>query len=179
MSHIRSPKCFYVQVDLQAADQAIWALQTAQHILMSEMSIEALRPDVLLAARFKKDQLWYRAKVLRVVDKQRVLVYYVDYGNEEIVNITEVMPLASEFVGRPALCVKCTLQDFLGDGQFDLNLTTQSMKKLTLNEERLEVRFHDSFVMTDHVERSQVYPCQIHIGEKRLHLIQEIFKSNH
>jgi staphylococcal nuclease domain-containing protein 1 len=39
----------------------------------------------LLAARFTADNEWYRARVEKVEPNNRISVYFVDYGNREII----------------------------------------------------------------------------------------------
>lgn len=39
----------------------------------------------LLAARFTADNEWYRARVEKIEGTNRVSVYFVDYGNREII----------------------------------------------------------------------------------------------
>ncbi|XP_053597655.1 staphylococcal nuclease domain-containing protein 1 [Microplitis demolitor] len=50
----------------------------------------------LVAAKFSGDGEWYRAKVEKVAGSN-VSVLYVDYGNREIVNVTQVAPLPAEY----------------------------------------------------------------------------------
>lgn len=46
----------------------------------------------LLAARFSADNEWYRARVEKIEGNSRVFVFFLDYGNREI--ITELSQLA-------------------------------------------------------------------------------------
>lgn len=39
----------------------------------------------LLAARFTADNEWYRARVEKIEGNNRVSVYFVDYGNREVI----------------------------------------------------------------------------------------------
>jgi staphylococcal nuclease domain-containing protein 1 len=39
----------------------------------------------LLAARFTQDNEWYRARVEKIEGNNRVSVYFIDYGNREII----------------------------------------------------------------------------------------------
>ncbi|XP_057342022.1 staphylococcal nuclease domain-containing protein 1 [Microplitis mediator] len=50
----------------------------------------------LVAAKFSGDGEWYRAKVEKVAGSN-VSVLYVDYGNREVVNVTQVAPLPAEY----------------------------------------------------------------------------------
>ncbi|CAD6237210.1 GSCOCG00002195001-RA-CDS [Cotesia congregata] len=53
----------------------------------------------LVAAKFSGDGEWYRAKVEKVAGTN-ISVLYVDYGNREVVNVTQVAPLPAEFSGE-------------------------------------------------------------------------------
>lgn len=52
----------------------------------------------LVAAMFTGDDQWYRAKVEKI-SGSNVSVFYIDYGNREVVNVTRVAPLPAEFAG--------------------------------------------------------------------------------
>lgn len=39
----------------------------------------------LLAARFTQDNEWYRARVEKIEGNNRVSVYFIDYGNREVI----------------------------------------------------------------------------------------------
>ncbi|XP_034937928.1 staphylococcal nuclease domain-containing protein 1 [Chelonus insularis] len=53
----------------------------------------------LVAAKFSGDGMWYRAKVEKVAGTN-ISVFYIDYGNREVVNVTQVAPLPSEFTNE-------------------------------------------------------------------------------
>ncbi|XP_075991431.1 staphylococcal nuclease domain-containing protein 1 [Anticarsia gemmatalis] len=67
----------------------------------------------ICAARFTMDDQWYRAKVEKVTDDKMAHIFYIDYGNREVVSITRLAslpagtesdpPYASEYV---LCCVK-------------------------------------------------------------------------
>lgn len=40
----------------------------------------------LLAARFTADNEWYRARVEKIEGNNRISVYFVDYGNREVIS---------------------------------------------------------------------------------------------
>src|SRR6218665_1433444 len=62
-------------------------------------------PDVgdICACQYSGDKLWYRAEVEDVVSRSRVVVRYVDYGNEEEVEISSICELSREFKVIPKL----------------------------------------------------------------------------
>ncbi|CAG2064807.1 unnamed protein product, partial [Timema podura] len=50
----------------------------------------------ICAAKFPHDNLWYRARVEKV-SGPNVTVFYIDYGNREIINVTSCASLPSSF----------------------------------------------------------------------------------
>ncbi|KAF9415074.1 hypothetical protein BGZ94_000197 [Podila epigama] len=105
VSEIVSGGHFYVQV----INQNIQKLEK----LMSELGIhhkaqasapENWKPRVneIVSAKFTEDNQWYRAKVIRnVPESKSVEVIYVDYGNAEVIPLTRVVPLPSQFNSLP------------------------------------------------------------------------------
>ena len=58
--------------------------------------------------RFAQDSLWYRGKVLEIIQNE-VTVQYVDYGNTETKNINEIKLMHPSFYTLPAQAIKCSL----------------------------------------------------------------------
>ncbi|CAK1588273.1 unnamed protein product [Parnassius mnemosyne] len=52
----------------------------------------------ICAARFTLDDQWYRAKVEKITDDKKAHIFYIDYGNREVVSYTRlaVLPPGSE-----------------------------------------------------------------------------------
>lgn len=68
--------------------QDMWGLGTA-------------RPGVVCAAWDSRDELWYRARVERVVRARIVLVTYVDFGNRSVVSQHRLLRLFPQFMRLP------------------------------------------------------------------------------
>lgn len=52
----------------------------------------------LVSAQFSQDNVWYRARVLRVNPaRKEASITFVDYGNNEIAPFTRIKPLAPQF----------------------------------------------------------------------------------
>ncbi|KAG6452178.1 staphylococcal nuclease domain-containing protein 1 [Manduca sexta] len=47
----------------------------------------------ICAARFSVDDQWYRARIEKITEDKMVHVFYIDYGNREVVDITRLAPL--------------------------------------------------------------------------------------
>ncbi len=62
-----------------------------------------------LMARYSEDGCWYRCRVVAVRTKTKVEVAYVDYGNEELVEVSELKPLPKSLTNQPAIAIECAL----------------------------------------------------------------------
>ena len=62
----------------------------------------------LLAARFTQDNEWYRARVEKIEGNNRISVYFVDYGNREVITdparLTTLPPGFSQLPGQAHEC---------------------------------------------------------------------------
>lgn len=63
----------------------------------------------LLAARFTADNEWYRARVEKIEANNRISVYFVDYGNREL--ITEVNRLTALPIGTSITFQNCRREE--------------------------------------------------------------------
>ena len=53
-----------------------------------------IKRGTLCAAKFKVDNRWYRAKVLKSIGKGQIEVEFIDFGNIEVVNGEELKKLS-------------------------------------------------------------------------------------
>jgi hypothetical protein len=63
------------------------------------INFDEIKKDKLFCTKFSKDNNWYRVRVLRTptdLDK-KVLIDFVDYGNEENVDIDSLKEIPDEF----------------------------------------------------------------------------------
>lgn len=60
-------------------------------------------------ARFPDDDNWYRARV-RELKGNKVVVDYVDYGNEQEVEVSDLRTITPELIRLPAQAMKCGLK---------------------------------------------------------------------
>jgi hypothetical protein len=81
----------------------------------------------IVAAQFTQDLSWYRAKIVDIDEKSKILkdffcvkynfllkentvfVYYVDFGNSEIVSITSLRHLEPDDLITHGQAIPCTL----------------------------------------------------------------------
>lgn len=60
-------------------------------------------------ARFPDDDNWYRARV-RDTKGKKVVVDYVDYGNEQEVEVSDLRTMTADLIKLPAQALKCALK---------------------------------------------------------------------
>ncbi|CAF1488719.1 unnamed protein product [Rotaria sp. Silwood1] len=64
----------------------------------------------LLAARFTVDNEWYRARVEKIEGNNRISIYFIDYGNREIItDLSRLTKLPPDFSQLPGQAHECEL----------------------------------------------------------------------
>ena len=83
-------------------------------------------PDVgsLCCAKFSVDQQWYRVKVLQV-DGSSCNVFFVDYGNKDVISLSNMAPCPSEYSSLPLIAARC------GISRVSSDITVPSVEKFT------------------------------------------------
>ncbi|GCB66152.1 hypothetical protein scyTo_0004916 [Scyliorhinus torazame] len=76
----------------------------------NEGLVKKPEPGLLCCAKFKADNLFYRAVITEILDGH-FRVFFIDYGNMEVVDWHDVKALLPEYRKLPALAVKCCLAD--------------------------------------------------------------------
>lgn len=110
VQHIYSPGKFWVQTQ-RYADDFDQMMHDLGHLYNDPTSTEGLiRKPVtgLLCAAKAQDGVFYRAAIYKVIDK-KADVYFLDYGNTEIVDCCNLRQLPLRFQELPAVAVKCSL----------------------------------------------------------------------
>ncbi|XP_061714858.1 maternal protein tudor-like isoform X2 [Cydia pomonella] len=110
VSYVDSCIKFYVQLSDKIDD--LTAVMEAVKVHCEGTSSPGELPvGTACCARFPDDDKWYRAKVLGSNNK-RVLVAYVDYGNEQEVNVSDLRTITTDLLKLPAQAMKCALKGF-------------------------------------------------------------------
>ena len=111
VSYVESPLKFFVQL-VESFDnlQQLTADMQEVYTQLSEQEevILSLDTGVFCAARFREDDVWYRARVTSV-DESAVLVWFVDYGNEDSAQASDLKSLRVSFTVQRGLSVPCRL----------------------------------------------------------------------
>ncbi|XP_073921258.1 serine/threonine-protein kinase 31 [Castor canadensis] len=55
-----------------------------------------LDPKKIYGGLFSEDKCWYRCKVLKIINDEKCLVRYIDYGNTEILNRSDIVEIPLE-----------------------------------------------------------------------------------
>lgn len=133
ISHVVSPSEFYIHIMTDDSDGE--TMHGASHLddlreqlneyyndfkgtvtLPSDLN---LMRETCWAAMFPSDNSWYRVRLIEILTEdeddvdpspeKHALVQYIDFGNIEVVPISELKPLSSDISKIPALAVKCHL----------------------------------------------------------------------
>ncbi|KAL2082401.1 hypothetical protein ACEWY4_022219 [Coilia grayii] len=109
VQYVKSPSEFWVQIQKYAGefDQMMSDMELHYNSVSAEGFIQ--KPAVgLLCAALAADGIYYRASVQKVNGRQ-LLVFFVDYGNTEVVDIQNLRHLPSKYQVLPPLGLKCAL----------------------------------------------------------------------
>jgi staphylococcal nuclease domain-containing protein 1 len=68
-----------------------------------------IKKNTVCAARFKLDENWYRAKVLRGVGKNQYEVEFIDFGNSDTVNGDDLKRLPADLLAIEPSAKECSL----------------------------------------------------------------------
>ena len=82
---------------------------TYTNIGPNELKMTSPKQGSLCAAKFSEDGAWYRAKIVKVVDRANVEVQYIDYGNCEVAALNDLKELKGEFLQDAAYALHCSL----------------------------------------------------------------------
>ncbi|XP_073688800.1 tudor domain-containing 6-like [Garra rufa] len=110
VQHVESPGKFWVQTQ-QYADEFNQLMNGLGNLYSDPASTEGLvrKPVVgLLCAAKAQDGVFYRAAIYKVIEK-KAEVYFLDYGNTELVDCFNLRQLPLRFQQLPAVAVKCSL----------------------------------------------------------------------
>ena len=122
VSHVESPSLLFCQFSLYMAGHLEVLMSTMQDHYTSESSSTYAclhsgncKAGVFIAAQYSADDLWYRAAVMSV-QKSDAEVYFVDYGNRELVPFSRLKPLNSEFAKLSAQAIPCSMAEIAPGG---------------------------------------------------------------
>ncbi len=68
-----------------------------------------IKKDTICAARFKLDECWYRARVIKSSGKNQYDVEFIDFGNSDTVSGDDLKRLTSELLAFEPTAKLCSL----------------------------------------------------------------------
>ena len=86
MTDITDASRFFMRILSDNHYPQIEAAMGAFDVLAAQDLEKPIKKDTLCAARFKLDENWYRARVLRAAGKNQYEVEFIDFGNQDTVN---------------------------------------------------------------------------------------------
>ena len=122
VTHVSSPLKFYCQIQKDAKEFGTMTDRLFTYCSSLGDEQEKIGPlevavGKYVAALYSEDGGWYRGKVMSVANhqEQTVRVFFVDYGNEEVISVNSVKCLRQDFARLHALCFEAKLDLVSGD----------------------------------------------------------------
>lgn len=115
VSDVRDPAKFSVQVTefkdrLSDIGRDLTTVYTSQPL--QKLSFDVLPPvGCICVALYTLDGCWYRVRVMKHLGQGKCLVLYVDYGNDDEVDVCHLRRITSEFLKIPFQSLLCALCD--------------------------------------------------------------------
>jgi hypothetical protein len=104
--HVKSLENFY----FQAQDADVQLMDMKSKLDEACKNFDKLPPEgTICVCKSKYDQQMYRAQLIDNKDINQLKVMYIDYGNEDCVNITQLFKIDNETKIIPPLAINCSL----------------------------------------------------------------------
>ncbi|KAM8749037.1 RING finger protein 17 isoform 2-T3 [Acanthopagrus schlegelii] len=114
VSHINNPADFYIQmVDNMESMLLSAKLQDCYNATVAggdDLRVYCPVIGQAYVARYD-DKLWYRAQVIGHPGGRKVEVRYVDFGNKDILSVSNLRKIKDEFFALPSMAIHCCLSD--------------------------------------------------------------------
>ncbi|XP_029049478.2 tudor and KH domain-containing protein homolog [Osmia bicornis bicornis] len=65
----------------------------------------------MVAAKFSFDKQWYRAEIISAPENGECEVYFVDYGDHEVVQLDSILQLRTDFLSLRLQAIECSLSN--------------------------------------------------------------------
>ena len=117
VSHVNSANDFYVQM-VDKLDELDVVAGNLQAFETEHTAPEELTVGLICAGRYSVDETWYRAVIKEICSDGSYTVQFVDYGNEETVEIDSLATLSQSVSEMPYFAVHCKL-DALSSANVD------------------------------------------------------------
>ncbi|XP_058534180.1 serine/threonine-protein kinase 31 isoform X11 [Ochotona princeps] len=95
-SHVEDAVTFWAQSIDRNKDIVKIGLSLSEVCPHANSVFGSLDPKKIYGGLFSEDKCWYRCKVLKIISDEKCLVRYIDYGNTEILNRSDIVEIPSE-----------------------------------------------------------------------------------
>ncbi|XP_063771381.1 tudor domain-containing protein 15 [Pseudophryne corroboree] len=139
VEYVLNPSDFWVRTDdCQIEFSAMMAEIAEQYTKceLMEMVMEDPKPGQLCCAVYSKDRHYYRAVITEVFHPQ-ICVYFIDFGNTEMIPFYDVKILLPHFSVLPALAMCCTLAHAYPLEDVWINSANDYFKEIVVGKELL------------------------------------------
>ncbi|XP_037365146.1 serine/threonine-protein kinase 31 isoform X2 [Talpa occidentalis] len=98
-SHVEDAVTFWAQLISRNKDIVKVGCSLSEVCPHANSVFGNLDPKKIYGGLFSEDKCWYRCKVLKIISDEKCLVRYIDYGNTEILNRSDIVeiPLDLQF----------------------------------------------------------------------------------
>ncbi|XP_048239556.1 RING finger protein 17-like isoform X2 [Haliotis rufescens] len=118
ISAYESPANFHIQLEETREREGIMRLLQRQ-FQTSEPAHRIWKVNDFCAARYSKDNLWYRAKVCQMLDTDEIKVYLVDFGLVDTLTSADLRVLDVKMRAPNCCAIQCHLADIVSAGCAD------------------------------------------------------------
>uniref|UniRef100_A0A2K5QUT7 Serine/threonine kinase 31 n=1 Tax=Cebus imitator TaxID=2715852 RepID=A0A2K5QUT7_CEBIM len=95
-SHIEDAVTFWAQSISRNKDIMKIGCSLSEVCPQASSVLGNLDPKKIYGGLFSEDKCWYRCKVLKIISDEKCLVRYIDYGNTEILNRSDIVEIPLE-----------------------------------------------------------------------------------
>lgn len=133
IAHINSPSSFYIQqCDQTKLCEVMAVMQDVEERGAPVCRRDAFKVGSVVAAQYS-DELWYRAKVEKVLPNSMADIVFLDFGNKEIVNLNSLRAVPASLKEVPYQTVHCCLSGFSSSEEYPDELV-QKFKSMSEGE---------------------------------------------
>ncbi|XP_075001020.1 tudor domain-containing protein 6 [Calonectris borealis] len=112
VSYVENPSYFWCQLSRNCHDLKVLMAEIQEYCKNS--SHPHAWPNSVCLAQYSEDEKWYRALIIgEVPSAGKVEVIYVDYGNRELVSLTNLRSTNERFLKLEAQAFRCSLYNLI------------------------------------------------------------------
>lgn len=112
VSYVENPSYFWCQLSRNCHDLKVLMAEIQEYCKNSSPPLAW--PNSVCLAQYSEDEKWYRALITsEVTSAEKVEVVYVDYGNRELVSLTDLRSTHERFLRLEAQAFRCSLYNLI------------------------------------------------------------------